>query len=257
MCRENAWDKWRTEIINDEKENVELGIDMIKRSLTTKDPCLQYIVALLRVKEAEILGLEEVKNTYLTVINNTKQRGWKNDIEYSEKLTLSKKRKLFHYLEGKLEADWFQGINESNDILKKLSAEIGERWNDHKSEYWLEYIKLGEFELAKKLYSERYCEYVINDDIFYNYRAFCSMVLDYFNGIVKEDDMKNAFEGLFEELRKGEDEKLLWTYRGQLDDFVNLYYVYYKYILKLDESELTFHNVCRSAEEGLLFWRNA
>lgn len=75
--------------------------------------------------------------------------------------------------------------------------------------------------------------------------------------MVKEDDMKNAFEGLFEELRKGEDEKLLWTYRGQLDDFVNLYYVYYKYILKLDESEFTFHNVCRSAEEGLLFWRNA
>lgn len=33
MCRENAWDKWRTEIINDEKENAELGIDMIKISM--------------------------------------------------------------------------------------------------------------------------------------------------------------------------------------------------------------------------------
>lgn len=251
MSTENAWDKWRNEIRDKDKQKG----DVIKESLKTKDPWLYNVTATYMVEQAEILGLEDIKNKYLTVVDNT-ERWWNNNIVYSNKLSLSKKRQLFGYLCGKKIDNWFRGINESDDLLKKLSVEIGERWDGYKPKYWLEYIILGEFELAKKLFSERYCEYEIEDDIYYNCWGFRSMIADYFTGSVKKCDMKKAFENLFEKLKKGDDEAFLWDYRGSLENFIRLYYIYYKFILELDESELTSYNVCRSAEKGLLFWRN-
>lgn len=251
MFTENAWDKWRTEVKDEDKRRG----DVIKESLKTKDPWLYNTTATYMVEKAEILGLEDIKNKYLTVVDNT-ERWWNNDIVYDNKLSLNKKRQLLGYLSGQKIINWFRGKKESDDLIKKLSVEIGERWDDFKTQWWLEYIMLGEFESAKKLFSERYCEYEIKDDICYNYWGFCSMIADYFTGGVKKSDMKKAFENLFEKLKKGDDEALLHKYKGSLENFIWLYYIYYKFILELDESELTSYNVCRSAEKGLLFWRN-
>ena len=119
---------------------------------------------------------------------------------------------------------------------------------------------IGAFELAKEqlaVYYTRKKNQEINADIIYTPRIFYDYILEYLSDEENHKDMysklETVFMTFFNELDKNN-----WTLRlayGSDENRSEIYYIWYKYFMKVDKKELTAKNVYQSLRYGLFFWR--
>ena len=119
---------------------------------------------------------------------------------------------------------------------------------------------IGAFELAKEqlaVYYTRKKNQEINEDIIYTPRIIYDYILEYLSDEENHKDMysklETVFMTFFNELDKNN-----WTLRlayGSDENRSEIYYIWYKYFMKVDKKELTAKNVYQSLRYGLFFWR--
>lgn len=119
---------------------------------------------------------------------------------------------------------------------------------------------IGAFELAKEqlaVYYTRKKNQEINADIIYTPRIFYDYILEYLSDEENHKDMYSKLETIFT-IFFDEVDKNNWTLALAYNTDENLceiYYIWYKYFMKVDKKELTAINVYQSLRYGLFFWR--
>ena len=119
---------------------------------------------------------------------------------------------------------------------------------------------IGAFELAKEqlaVYYTRKKNQEINEDIIYTPRIIYDYILEYLSDEENHKDMYSKLETIFT-IFFDEVDKNNWTLALAYNTDENLceiYYIWYKYFMKVDKKELTAKNVYQSLRYGLFFWR--
>ena len=119
---------------------------------------------------------------------------------------------------------------------------------------------LGDFDLAKEqlaVYYTRKKNQEINADIIYTPRIFYDYILEYLSDEENHKDMYSKLETVFMTFFN-ETDKNNWTLAlaySTDENLCEIYYIWYKYFMKVDKKELTAKNVYQSLRYGLFFWR--
>ena len=193
---------------------------------------------------------------------------YKKRKKIGDTLCEEKRLEYYEYYLHKYFADWSLGIinTQAYNIVKECIPFYFEMYKINrmgKEEKELikkievySLCKHGCFELAREriLELDQKKKYELNEDLIYDFLGFLLMLTEYMLGIsdTPKETVEAYFQTILSERQKG-NLTLIKEYLGP--DDVNMYMIYYKYVLELPEEELTAEHVYGSFKNGILFWR--